>query len=135
MYLAACTEGSLNMPRVLVIDDDPVGAGALRTLLELDGYEVVALHSATEAIARLTRERFDAVITDLEMPQAHGVDVVRAARAAAGDIPILVVTGYGKSVASERALAMGARRVFDKPLHYDSLAEELARQLGRPCLH
>jgi CheY-like chemotaxis protein len=120
---------------VLVIDDDPVGAAALRTLLELDGYEVVALQSATEAIALLRRERFDAVITDLEMPNAHGVDVVRAARAVAGNIPVLVVTGYGRSVASERALAMGAQRVFDKPLQYEALADELARHLRRPPLH
>ncbi len=111
--------------RILLVDDDRAAVDALRTLLELDGYQVIALTSGAEALTALHDQRFDALITDLEMPRVHGLDIVRAAHQKG--LPTLVVTAHAGLVGS--ALALGARRVFGKPLPYDDFAEELAQAL------
>jgi len=118
------------MRRVLVVDDNAEAAWGLQRLLECDGYEAAAEHDPARALARLQREPFDAVVTDLEMPRVHGTEVVRAVRAAHPSAPIFVVTAHTSSFASAGALAAGATRVFEKPLDYDVLAEELGRRLN-----
>jgi two-component system response regulator QseB len=118
------------MIRVLVVDDDAAAADGLRMLLASDGYEVVACDEPTAALEQLGRTRFDAVITDLEMPRVHGVEVVRAARAASSGTLVYVVSAYSDSPASEEARAAGATRVFGKPLDYDVLADDLAARLA-----
>jgi len=70
------------------------------------------------------------VVTDLEMPHVHGVEVVRAARAARPRAPIFVVSAYTDSPAAAQAMEAGADGIFAKPLDYDVLASELARLLA-----
>lgn len=113
------------MSRVLVVDDDRAATEGLRALLRLDGYDVVALQSSKAALGLLASDRFDAVITDLEMPEVHGVDIVRAARAARTDMPILVVTAYSQSPACQAALDAGARCILTKPIDFDILSTDL----------
>jgi DNA-binding response OmpR family regulator len=113
------------MKRILVVDGEPVAAGALCDLLLMDGYSAVGLCQGDEAMERLRNESFDAVITDVELPGGHGLDVVRAARAALPDAPVLVVTGHVNSRASEAALSLGVCRVLGKPLRYETLISEL----------
>ena len=113
------------MKRILVIDDDPAAVSGLRTLLELDGYTVVGVDSPSRGLQLLEDERFDALITDLEMPVVGGLEIVRHARQTSTRLPIFVVTGYGGSPAALAAAAVGASRVFEKPLDYDALAREL----------
>jgi CheY-like chemotaxis protein len=119
------------MKRVLVVDDDPAAAEGLRLLLGTDGYEAVAFHDGAAALARLAADSIDAVVTDLEMPHVHGVEVVRAARATHPNAPVFVVTAYTDSPAADDALEAGADRVFAKPLDYDALSAELAKELAR----
>lgn len=114
------------MKRILVVDDEQVAVKALCSLLEMDGYEPVGIVVPEEAVRRLRSETFDAVITDLEMPGVHGLEVIRVAREAPAAPPVLVVTAYAHSPASDSALALGARCVLGKPLKYERLMAELA---------
>lgn len=118
------------MKRVLLVDDDRVAVDGLCSLLEMDGFDVTGLVSPEEALRRLKDERFDVLITDLEMPRIHGLDVVRAARAASATMKVLVVTAYMGSRASATALTVGAARVFSKPLRYELLIHELGGEPG-----
>lgn len=113
------------MSRVLVVDDDRAATEGLRALLRFDGYDVVAVQSSSTALVMLANERFDAVITDLEMPEVHGVQIVRAARAARPDMPVLVVTAYSQSPACHAALEAGALCVLTKPVDFDVLSTDL----------
>ena len=117
------------MKRVLVVDDDPYAATSLAELLRMDGYDAVALSNSRTAVERMARERFDAVVTDLEMPGVHGVEVVQAAHRGGDGVVVLVVTAYGDSPASKAALDAGAARIFPKPLAYEALIEDLAKRL------
>lgn len=113
------------MKRILVVDGEPVAMGALCDLLVMDGYVTVGLCESEEAVQRLRDEAFDAVITDVELPGGHGLEVVRTARKARPGAPVLVVTGQVNSLASEAARSLGVRRVLGKPLRYETLISEL----------
>jgi DNA-binding NtrC family response regulator len=117
------------MNRVLVVDDDWHAAEGLRLLLQLDGYEVVALKCPERALELIGAERFDAVITDLEMPRHHGIELLEAARAKSANVPVIVMTGYFGTSICDEAMRAGARRVFGKPVDYDQLLGELADSL------
>lgn len=118
------------MKRILLVDDHRTALSALHNLLELDGFSVVSLDSGTAAIERLAVEGFDAVVTDLEMPGANGVEVVRAARTLWPEALVLVITAFPGSPMSSRALELGARRIISKPLRYEVLEQELRERLG-----
>jgi len=119
------------MSRILVVDDDAVAVRGLTQLLEMDGHEAVGLLQPELALVRLRAEAFDVLVTDLEMPGVHGLELVRAAREAQPGLAVVVVTAYDHSPAGASALALGARRVLGKPLHYEELLAEL-EALGEP---
>ncbi len=113
------------MKTLLVIDDDRTAMRGLSQLLEMDGYEVTGLTASEEALPIIEGRRFDAVVTDLEMPRVHGLEIIRAVRAKWADVPVVVVTAYVNSPASRNALALGANAVLSKPLRYEALLEAL----------
>lgn len=113
------------MSHILVVDDDKVAVRGLSQLLEMDGHSVVGLIEPAQALARVREERFDVLVTDLEMPEVHGLELVRAALGAQPSLRVVVVTAYAGSPASSGALALGAHRVLGKPLHYEDLLREL----------
>jgi DNA-binding NtrC family response regulator len=115
--------------RVLVVDDDAAAVDGLSSLLRLDGYEVSGHSDPEHALTALRTGTFHALVTDLEMPRVHGVDLVRAARAL-GSMPVYVVSAYTDSPAALEAVAAGATRVLPKPLDYDDLADDLAARLA-----
>lgn len=115
------------MSRLLVIDDDRAAVDALRLLLEMDGYQVAAFSSPVAALAELRKDHIDLVITDLEMPDVHGLELVRAARSVGK--PVLVVTAYSGSPAAAAASQLGALDVLAKPVEYEHLLAAVAAAL------
>jgi two-component system response regulator HydG len=112
---------------VLVVDDSSVAVTGLCQLLEMDGFTVEGVQRSPEALARLEARPYGALVTDLEMPELHGLELIRAAKRLQPALPIIVVTAYSDSPASQEALALGARAVFAKPLSYPTLLAELER--------
>ncbi|HYV44104.1 MAG TPA: response regulator [Myxococcaceae bacterium] len=112
------------MNRVLVVDDAPNSLSAMCGLLEMDGFDAVGAPGGQAALDALRAGRFDAVVTDLEMPGVHGLEVVRAA--AAATVPVFVVSAYASSAVAARALELGAGAVLSKPLAYERLLDVLA---------
>ena len=72
-------QGLTEMPRFLVVDDDPSAVTGMTQLLTGDGHEVAPFTGGADAVDALSREPFDAIVTDLEMPHVDGHAVVRAA--------------------------------------------------------
>lgn len=80
--------------RILIVDDEPAVAGVIALALAGEGGELTVVHEGAEAVALLSRERFDLVISDIEMQGTKGYEVYERARAApGGPVPLLVVTG------------------------------------------
>ena len=117
------------MRTVLIADASADNRRPLRQALSRAGFAVVEVDNGTEAIGALGRGAFDVVVTDLWMPGADGIAVIRSIRKVSPRAAIFVVTGGGPglSIASAAALAQvwGARKVYVKPFDMHDLIGEI----------
>lgn len=101
--------------RVLVIDDEPSVADALRLILEDEGYEVATACCAREGLARHARLAFDLVITDLNLPDLSGLEVLGRLRASPRPCRVAVITSQCTQGVAESARRLGALATIQKP--------------------
>jgi CheY-like chemotaxis protein/anti-sigma regulatory factor (Ser/Thr protein kinase) len=116
--------------RCLVVDDERAVATVLGDVLEASGHRVVVLTDGAEAIARVQREPFDVVFTDLAMPRVSGWDVAHAVKASAPGVPVFLVTGFGVELSAAERRAHGVAEVFSKPLRIEDITRAVAH-VGR----
>jgi DNA-binding response OmpR family regulator len=116
--------GSVGGPlKILVADDEPAMVGVIGAILGGAGHRIIAAYDGREAIRRFEEEHPDLVLIDLAMPGVDGADVVRRIRAA-GDTPIIVVSGESDLGVTVELLDAGADDYVRKPFR---AAELLAR--------
>ena len=109
--------------KVLVADDEPAMVGVIGAILGGAGHRIIAAYDGREAIRRFEDEHPDLVLLDLAMPGVDGADVCRRIRAA-GDTPIIVVSGESDLGVTVELLDAGADDYVRKPFR---AAELLAR--------
>jgi DNA-binding response OmpR family regulator len=112
------------MTRILVVEDNADLAYGLRNNLEIEGYEVDVAADGEEGLARARRRRPDLVILDLMLPRMDGFRVLRALRAEALCMPVLILTARGEEADKVRGLKLGADDYVTKPF---GVLELLAR--------
>jgi len=112
---------------ILVVDDDESMCELLQLALERQGHKVVALTSASEALGRVAREDFDAVLTDLGMTEMSGLDLCERVIGTRPDMPVVVVTGHGSMESAIHAMRVGAYDFITKPVDSKLLALSVAR--------
>ena len=114
---------------ILLVDDEPTVMDFASKRLRLFGYSVTAFHDSREALAAFmsTPDRFQALVTDLTMPQITGIDLARRIRATGSMMPIVIMTGYGRNFVSSGGEAIPRCIVVNKPF----VGEDLARALGQ----
>jgi CheY-like chemotaxis protein len=124
------------MPRFLVVDDDPAAVKGMTQLLTDDGHHVTPFTGGGAAVDALSRESFDAVVTDLEMPHVDGHAVVRAVRKHQPHACLVVATARAEEKYADLVDA-GACIVADKPFEYGTITKEIAdcRSRGGPGPH
>jgi DNA-binding response OmpR family regulator len=103
--------------RVLLIEDEPNIAEALRFILRRDGWEVGVHADGATALAEVMRQRPDVVILDLMLPGASGLDILTGIRAdpATAALPVLMLTAKGQDRDRAAAEAAGVTRFMTKP--------------------
>jgi DNA-binding NtrC family response regulator len=119
------------MPRVLVVDDEIEMAMVIADELGDHGYRSLALGSGSEAIRRLRAEHFDALVTDLQMPEVDGLALVHESRALDPSRPVIVMTGYAALQTALEAARQGAYHYITKPFSIATLIHLLDASLGR----
>jgi two-component system response regulator MprA len=103
-------------PRVLVADDDRAIRESLERALELEGYEVVGVEDGVEALTRVRRDAFDALVVDVMMPGADGLAVCRVLRAEGDRTPVLMLTARVETPDRVAGLDAGADDYLPKPV-------------------
>jgi two-component system response regulator PilR (NtrC family) len=118
-------------PSVLVIDDEP----DLRTLYELtllrEGYDIETAGNVGEACALLRERSFNAVITDMRLPDGSGLDVLGFLESHARHEKAIVITAYGSAENAVEALKAGAYDYLTKPVDLKQFRAVVASALGR----
>src|SRR5918997_111938 len=122
------------MPDILLVEDKESLRRVLRLTLEHAGYSVAEAADAREAADRVARVRPRLVLTDLRMPNGSGLDVLRAARAADPDVPVVVMTAYGSIDEAVQAMKDGAHDFLQKPVDSNHLLLLIGRALEQARL-
>jgi DNA-binding NtrC family response regulator len=116
--------------RVLFVDDERDLVSSLSRYFRLHGFETVGAFGVSEAVgkleeARSTGSRYDAVVTDLRMPDGDGLTVLREVRRLLPGTPVLVMTAFGSVATSVVAMRLGAVTMLEKPVPVPQLEREV----------
>jgi len=115
--------------RILVVNDSAPTVEIIRRNLSAAGYDVVACSSVAEAIAQLENAPMDLVITDLKMPRASGLELIRHVRDNYGDTQTLMITGYPTIATAVEAVKGGAEDYLAKPFTDEELLSAVRNAL------
>ncbi len=120
--------------RVLVVDDEPAVRQVAQLFLQRLGYEVTVCSSPSAAleILRGAMARFDALVTDLNMPEMNGTDLAVEIRRIAPTIAIVLATGYlGDGAVEQRAAEIGIQEIVTKPYTMATLGQAVHSAIGK----
>ena len=116
--------------KILVVDDSDDTRRMMTRLLELESFDVVTAEDGRLGFDTAKAERPDIILTDINMPNLNGIDLIRLLRGEPDlrGVPIMAITAYGQSVARE-AIDAGANDAATKPIHFDTLIRGIRRLL------
>jgi DNA-binding NtrC family response regulator len=121
-------------PEILIVEDKDSLRRALKLTLEGAGYTVDETADARAAQQALARRPYRIVLTDLKMPHGSGLDVVRSAKAADPDVPVIVMTAFGSIDEAVQAMKDGAQDFLQKPVDSNHLLLLVERALEQARL-
>jgi len=116
--------------RVLIVDDDPDITDIIETYLRSvhEGISVTTAESVDEAVSVLRDRSFDCIVSDLQMPAASGLDLLKIVRKVDSEIPFLLFTGHGSEAVASEAVehnVTGYVRKTHDPTQFDDLARQI----------
>jgi len=107
--------------KILVVDDEQSLREVMSIMLKRAGYAVTEASDGEEAIGQVNKEIYDLVITDLRMPKADGMDVLKAVKSTSPETVVLVVTAFATSESAVEAMKQGAYDYLTKPFQVDEV--------------
>jgi len=120
--------------RILVVDDDQIIVESLCEFLHLEGYEATGAGGFAAAINALERQEYHLVITDINMPDMNGFELLRVIRQRYPDVVVVIITGYGTIESAVEAIKMGAYDYLTKPIIDDEIRLVIERALKQQSL-
>jgi CheY-like chemotaxis protein len=111
--------------KVLVIEDNADLREYLRQALKLEGHEVLSARNGKEALGMLDGKAFDAVVTDLFMPEMDGIETITALRRRLPDARVIAISGRPGVDYLTVARELGVKHTLRKPFEIEELLEAL----------
>ena len=113
------------MARILIVDDEESDRLVAQTILEGAGHETFLAEDGQQALSVFGSTAIDVVVTDLEMPRAHGLELITVLRDASPRPGIIVISGTGYAQL-DMARAVGADATLTKPVDPEELLAAIA---------
>jgi len=110
--------------KILVVDDEEPIRKLIANILSLKGHQYVTADNGIEGLDKIMGGKFDALITDIVMPEMDGIALTKEVSNHYQHFPVMVMTGYAEEYSAETAIASGAREFIHKPF---SVSEFLIR--------
>jgi DNA-binding NtrC family response regulator len=120
--------------RILVVDDDESLRRVTQFQLEQAGYQVSVAPNGNQALAVLQKSPYDLVLTDLQMPDISGMELLKKIRLNYPETPVIIVTAYGTVENAVEAMKTGAYDYITKPVNLDELQLIISRTLSHQHL-
>ncbi|HVJ86142.1 MAG TPA: sigma-54 dependent transcriptional regulator [Caulifigura sp.] len=120
--------------RILIADDEPLYLRTTSALLRKAGYECVAAPDGEAALKALESDRFDLVLSDLNMPGNHNLELLQEQRSRWPDTPLIVITGAPSLPTAIESLRLGIADYLLKPVRFQDLRTSVEKTLARSKL-
>lgn len=120
--------------RILVVDDEQSMREFLEIFLRREGYDVQTASDVDTAIMYLESDEIDLIITDMQMPEKTGLDLILAAHEVAPEAAVIVVTAFGSTDSAISAMKEGAYDYLTKPFKVDELKIVIEKALEKKLL-
>jgi DNA-binding NtrC family response regulator len=103
------------MAKILIVDDETPIRRTLRDILEFEGYDVEEAVDGLDCIAKVQKEKFDVIITDIKMPKMDGIEALERLQILSPETPVIMVSGHGTIDTAVEAVKKGAFDFISKP--------------------
>ena len=122
--------------RILIVDADPIVAESLADVLRDEGHDIATAHDGREALSLIdeVQDKFNLLITDLNMPRCDGMELLQELRDRESDIVPIVITGFGKIETAVNSVKLGAADYLTKPLVDDELRLAVSKAANQQAL-
>lgn len=117
--------------RILLVDDDADTARVFQHLLRIDGHAVAVAANMATALTHLETQPVDLLITDIELPDGSGLDLLQRARQRHPRVKGIVVTGHGEEPHREKARQAGFDEYLLKPVDLIAVRQTIGRVVSR----
>lgn len=115
-------------PRILVVDDEPCTCYSLKLALKIAGYEVDTARDGREALRMIIQAKppsFDLIVTDIQMANMGGLELIEWLRTVEVPTPVLIITGYGDKKTVMELTKKGLLDFIDKPFEPEALVRHV----------
>jgi two-component system response regulator PilR (NtrC family) len=116
-------------PRILVVDDEESIREFLEIMLKKEGYEITCVEDGAKAVETLKKKSFDMIISDLQMPNMTGMELLRHAKDTYPDVIFMMITAFGTTENAVEAMKLGAYDYITKPFKIDEVRLNISNAL------
>jgi DNA-binding NtrC family response regulator len=124
----------MNQKNILVIDDDKIILDSLCEFLRLEGFQTSGAETLKGALAKLEQEHYSLVLTDVNLPDGDGLELLDIVRENHPQTVAIVITGYGTIESAVKAIKQGAYDYLTKPIIDDDLRLAVERAIKQQSL-
>ncbi len=121
----------MTIKKALVIDDDVATLELMKFQLEAEDFEVVTVERGQEGLKFVEEIEFDIILTDLNLPDFDGIEMVRRCKEISPDTEIIMITGYGSTDKTIEATKAGAFHYVEKPVEFEELLLLIEKAIER----
>ena len=115
---------------IVVVDDEELIRGLVFTILSNLGHSCITATNGIDALDKMKGKKFDAVITDIKMPEMDGIILTREISRQYPGLPVMVMTGFDEEYSAGTAISVGAREFIKKPFSLEEFSLRLRKMIG-----
>ncbi|HWU00847.1 MAG TPA: response regulator [Terriglobales bacterium] len=130
MILAAQMSSSQAIASIVIVDDDDAARDSLQILLELQGFAVEAFETCEDFLRSAVLHTSGCLVLDVHLPGMSGLELMDELNSRQISLPTILVTGRNDKTIQERAVALGAVILLEKPIDFDALMAAIAGTPG-----
>lgn len=126
MILAAQMGNNPAKQSIVIVDDDDAARDSLQTLLEVQGFSVESFETCEEFLESAALHKGACLVLDVHLPGMSGLELMDELKSRRINLPTILVTGRNDKAIQERAAALGAVMLLEKPIDLDALMAAIA---------